>query len=233
MNGKERKMRYAAGTERLEVTLYRGIRAVLTAAILAAALIFLYSCGQDEHEAVVYRAELSPLNTDVTGMEASGTATLRVVGDSLTIMVEASGLPPGMMHLQHYHGFKDGSDANCPGMEQAGNDGIIDLLDTEPVSGVTLVPFHGDPASLKIKSDTYPSADENGRLSYSRTVSLAELASALLEEHGIQEPAFERRVVYIHGISPEDSLPASVKSLAGVPAHVTLPIACGKLRIVK
>ena len=36
-------------------------------------------------------------------------------------------------------------------------------------------------------------------------------------------------VVFIHGIPAASKLPASVASLGPIPAHVTLPIACGRI----
>ncbi|MBN1604529.1 MAG: hypothetical protein JW915_23170 [Chitinispirillaceae bacterium] len=39
----------------------------------------------------------------------------------------------------------------------------------------------------------------------------------------------KKRVVYLHGISDQEQIPLSVKSLEGVPAHITIPVACGKL----
>ena len=195
--------------------------------------LLLFSSGNQagQTETKAYRAEIAPLNESVTGKMPAGFATLEIEGDSLTIRVSLSNLPPGMMHLQHYHGFIDGGDATCAGMAQdANNDGIVDLIETEAVSGVTLVPFHDDPASLEIKTHSYPVADELGNVSYTKTLSLAKLKQGLRKAHNIEEPLFGKRVVYIHGIDPSDSLPASVQSLPDVPAHVTLPIACGELQ---
>ncbi|MBD3289686.1 hypothetical protein GF337_12845 [candidate division KSB1 bacterium] len=199
---------------------------------LFVALVIIFSCGQPEMK--TYRADITSLNSSITGTNPSGTATLHIKGDSLTITVDVSELPPDMMHLQHYHGFLDGKDATCASLVQdTNNDGIVDLIETETVSGVTLVPFHDDPASLKIKHDTYPMADAQGNLSYKKSLLLSDLKKNLQETHNIAEPMFGRRVVYIHGISPADSLPESVQSLPDVPAHVTLPIACGELQFVK
>ena len=135
------------------------------------------------------------------------------------------------MILQHFHGFKDGSDATCAGVEQdANNDGIIDLLETRPVSGVTLVPFHDDPASLKIKTHTYPKADAEGRIMYVKTVSTSALESAMQQKYGISEMEWEKRVIYLHGVPEDTELPESVQSLPDVPAHITLPVSCGPIQ---
>ncbi len=177
-----------------------------------------------------YRAEITALNESVTGKMPSGTASLQIKGDSLTINIELSDLPPDMMHLQHYHGFIDGRDATCASMDQDGNnDGVIDLIETKKVSGVTLVPFHDDPVSLEIKTETYPVADNQGKASYEKTLSLTQLEKNLRKKHNITTLLFQNRVVYIHGINPEKSLPETIQSLPEVPAHITLPIACGKL----
>jgi hypothetical protein len=202
---------------------------------LAVLITFTFSCRQKtEIVSKTYRAEITPLNGSVTGKMPSGYASLKIQNDSLTIRVELSNLPPDMMHLQHFHGFTDGSDATCASMEQdQNNDGIVDLLETRNVSGVTLVPFHDDPASLAIKTHTYPVADQQGNVSYKQTLSLTKLTQNLQKTHNIEVPLFDNRVVYIHGINSDKSLPESVQSLPDVPANVTLPIACGKLKRVE
>jgi hypothetical protein len=183
---------------------------------------------------MVYRAELQPLNESVVGSRPSGTATLTIEGDQLTIEVQANDVPPGIMHLQHYHGFMDGRDARCPTMDDDKNgDGIIDLIETEAVSGKTLVPFHKQPASLQIKAESYPRADAEGSFQYRQTVPLQDLEQAMQQTHNIQSLELDKRVVYIHGVGADANLPDSVQSLPDVPARVTLPIACGELKQVQ
>jgi hypothetical protein len=138
------------------------------------------------------------------------------------------------MHLQHFHGFTDGRDAVCPdATADVNNDRIIDLVETEAVSGVTLVPFNDNPVNLEIKTDTYPVADAQGQVSYRNTFSLNALQSAMRETYGIADPLLENRVVYIHGIAQDVALPNTVQSLPEVPAHVTLPVACGAIQRVE
>lgn len=143
-------------------------------------------------------------------------------------MVIANGLAPGIMHLQHFHGFPEGKDATCP-TPQAGTNGngFVDLVETEPMAGTTLVPFHANPASLEIASDTYPIANELGTIRYRQTVPVDELERALADQPGMPELALEKRVVLLHGTAADADLPASMASLPDVPAQVTLPIACG------
>lgn len=182
-------------------------------------------------QAARYVADLKPLNAEAGG-GASGKATLKAEGSHLVIDVEARGLPPGM-HLMHYHGFTDGRDATCAGpAEDRNGDGVVDLLETEPVSGTTLVPFHQDPASLQIQTDTYPVANERGELRYQQRVPLGALTRALSEKHGIEGLALDKRVVYLHGVAEGTKLPESARSLPDVPARVTLPVACGALERV-
>lgn len=218
---------------------------LLERTLAATLLLGLFACApgpppeervEDDVEPGVtsYRAELEALNSSVTEAVPMGTAILTLEGDTMTIEVEAENLPAGMMHLQHYHGFVDGTQAECPTAEADTNaDGITDLIETEAVSGITLVPFHDDPASLTLIAETYPEADEEGRYTYSQTVDLAALRQALQDEHGIEELGLDERVVYIHGVPEGTELPDTVQSLPDVPAHVTLPIACGLLELVE
>lgn len=174
-------------------------------------------------------AQLSPVNADLLDATPSGEARLEIRGDSLTITVEARGLPPRMTHLQHFHGFEDGSDARCPGPEADRNgDGVVDVTETAAMAGTTMVPFHGDPENMEIDADTYPEADDQGAYSYRHTVPLAGLLSAFTEKFG-GSLDLGRRVVFIHGVPEQTQLPETAETKAGLPAHVTVPIACGEL----
>lgn len=181
-------------------------------------------------EEKVYTAELKPMNESVGGTSARGNVTITLKGDTMIIQVAASGLHPNMMHLMHYHGFPGGQEARCATDEEDVNkDGIIDLIETREVSGITLVPFNGNPAELEITSQTYPVASTQGAVAYSDTVMISKLVDALRSKHGINSLQLKNRVVYLHGVAAETGLPMTVESLPGIPAHITLPIACGKL----
>ncbi|MEO6947152.1 MAG: hypothetical protein ABI150_11400 [Nitrobacter sp.] len=180
----------------------------------------------------VYKAELSPLNEKTTGSNPTGEATLTISGDRLTIRVTAKGVPPNMEHLQHFHGFATGDGTSrCPtAHDDKDSDGIIDIVETEPVAGTTMVPFHDDPVSMAIVNDTYPKAGPNGSYSYTKTVSLKALEAAFAKKFPGQRLDFARRVVFLHGVPTAMKLPATVTSLGHIPAQVTLPIACGEIK---
>lgn len=181
-----------------------------------------------------YVAKLAPLNAEKIGTSASGTADLQVANGKLSISIELGGLVPGLMHLQHFHGFADGRDAACPTTkEDANGDGYIDLMETETVAGTTMLPFHKHPVTLEIPNDTYPVANSKGAASYTHSNSVGELEKALKEK--LKAPALDlaKRVIFVHGIASDAKLPELVKSLPGVPAQVTIPVACGKIEAVK
>jgi hypothetical protein len=181
-----------------------------------------------------FTAKLQPLNAAKIGTSTTGTATLDIADGKLSISIGLAGLPPNIMHLQHFHGFPDGKDASCPtDAADTNGDGYVDLIETEPTSGTTMVPFHAHPATLEIASDSYPVADQNGVAHYKNTVSVAALDAALKEKFKAPSLALDKRVIIIHGVANSPALPSSVKSLPGVPANVTIPIACGKIEAVK
>jgi hypothetical protein len=192
------------------------------------------SVVQAENADVTFKAELSPLNSKTAGSEARGEATLTISGDQLTIHVSAKGVSPNMEHLQHLHGFAKGDwKSTCPGArDDRDGDGIIDLIETEPVAGTTMVPFHDDPVSMEIVKDTYPAAGADGSYSYEKTVSLKALKDAFAAKFPGQQLDLDRRVVFLHGVPASTKLPATVASLDGIPAQVTLPIACGEIKKV-
>lgn len=128
-------------------------------------------------------AKLQALNGNKIGTSASGMADLKIEDGKLTTTIDLAELPPGIMHLQHFHGFIDGKDAVYPTADTDSNkDGFIDLVETEPFAGITMVPFHAHPTSLEIANDTYPKVDKEDGAHYSNTVSVADLEAALKEK---------------------------------------------------
>ena len=73
-----------------------------------------------------YFTEFTALN----GSGVSGGAVLAYDDDSdtLTVAIRASGLEPNQPHVQHIHGFPDGTDAQTPTLAQdADHDGYVEL----------------------------------------------------------------------------------------------------------
>lgn len=179
---------------------------------------------------VTYVAKLHPMNEGVTGLQTTGEARFVVSGDQIAISIDARDLPPGMMHLQHFHGFADNHQATCPtAAADVNGDGIVDLIETEPMSGTTMVPFQSDPVSMVIVTDTYPKASAAGSYDYRKTVSLSALTKAFEKSFHSTALDLDRRVVFIHGVPPSTKLPRTAASLGTIPAQVTLPIACGEI----
>lgn len=192
------------------------------------------SVAQAENADVTYKAELSPLNSKTTGSDASGEATFTISGDKLTIRITAKGVPPNMEHLQHFHGFANDRTSECPTTRNDKNgDGIIDIVETEPVAGTTMAPFDADPISMSAVNDTFPRAGADGSFSYEKTVSLKALEAAFAKKFSGQQLDLDRRVVFLHGIPASTKLPATVASLDHIPAQVVLPIACGAIKKVR
>jgi hypothetical protein len=91
-----------------------------------------------------------------------------------------------------------------------------------------MIPMIDEPASLDIQGAGYPQAGEAGRIMHFTSAEHDPLAEAVEDSFGTPL-AFERRVVYFHGVPDGVSLPDTVRSLEGVPSSVTLPVACAEL----
>jgi hypothetical protein len=206
---------------------------VLIGAMLACgfnATCVAQAADANSQPSVEYVARLGALNGNITGLRTTGEARFSVAGDKLTISVEVDGVPPDLVHWQHFHGFTDNRAATCPGAAaDANGDGIIDLIETEPTSGTTMVPFIEDPASMDVAHGTYPKASATGTYIYRETVALKELTAAFAKAFNGQTLDLDRRVVFVHGVAAASKLPGSVASLGPIPADVTLPIACGTI----
>lgn len=182
----------------------------------------------------VYEAKLQALNSKVTGMETSGEARFVIADDTMTVTIDVKNAPPGMQHWQHFHGFANDSAAICAtAADDKNGDGVVDVVETESASGTTMVPFNKFPAEMKVGSNTYPTADENGSYHYEAKVPMKQLKESFAKAFGGSAIDLDRRVLYIHGVLDNAKLPATVASVGGLPAVITLPIACGKINKVK
>lgn len=182
-----------------------------------------------------YFANIEAINATEIGCTPHGTAKFNENESTLHIEIEMYDTPPKIEHWAHFHGFPDGKNATTPTKDQDTNrDGFIDLIETEPVSGTTMVPFDDFPQNMIIPHDGYPVADDKGYYKYEVDVPLAQLQAKFKEAFGTTDLQLDKRVVYIHGVPDSLELPVTVRGqVMGYDAHTTLPIAAGKIRQLK
>ncbi|MDM7516515.1 hypothetical protein QUF07_07285 [Lentilactobacillus sp. TOM.63] len=181
-----------------------------------------------------YQAKITALNGDKIGINPTGEATFTVDKDTLTVEITMDHTSPNTQHWMHFHGFPDGKDAQPATIAQDTNhDGYVDLPETEPVSGTTMVPFNDQPEKMAIPTDTYPVSDANGHFHYKKEVPLKEISDKFNEvfhDHNLQ---LEKRVIYVHGVPDSMVLPDTIQGAVGqYDQHTTLPIATGKIEEV-
>lgn len=179
-----------------------------------------------------YYADIVPLNEQVIGTKAHGKATFIQEDSTLEIEIEMFDTPAETQHWEHFHGFPDGKDAAIATMAQdVNNDGFVDLVETEAVSGTTMVPFDNAPHHMDVPNDNYPTSDKNGHFSYSISVPLKALQEKFKEVFGTDDLELDKRVIYIHGVPQDFKLPSTLQGEVGkYDTHVTLPIAVGKIK---
>ncbi len=205
--------------------MFIAISATAAIATLAAA-----RTAQVPPKDLVWIAQLGPINQKAWKTNAHGEVRLTEHADSLTIHVHMEGLPPNIEHWQHFHGFPDGHQSVCPTISaDTSHDGLVDILETSPAAGTTMVPFNADPVGMDIPTHTYPHAQQAGTYDYTKTVSLSSLESAFGKVYKDGHIDLSRRVVMVHGVPESISLPATVSSLGTIPSRVTLPLACGPI----
>ena len=206
-----------------------------TFTLILALLVVSFAYAQNQYNPVsgteAYVANIKEINPQLTKDEVSGEAIFIVADGQLSITLAVKGVAPNLMHLQHIHGFMNGGASTFPPASADTNgDGIIDLMETHEYTGKTLIPFNGAPIDLEIKSDSYPVANKDGLLTYQMTIPLDKLEAAVKKQYGIDKLVLENCVIFIHGIPESQKLPTSVQSLPGVPAYITVPIACGVIK---
>lgn len=185
---------------------------------------------QNNTQEETYEVQLQPLNAVVTGQMTTGEGRFVISGDTMKVTIDVKNAPAGIEHWQHFHGFANDSAATCAtNAEDKNGDGIIDVVETGPVSGTTMVPFNALPQKMDVGSSTYPVAAEDGSYHYEAKIPMDSLNAAFARSFGGSALNLDKRVLYIHGVPASAKLPKSVASIADIPASITLPIACGQI----
>ena len=187
--------------------------------------------AQSPAKDAVWVAQLQAINGKAWKTRAHGEVRFTAHADSLTIHVHMESMPPEIEHWQHFHGFPDGHQSVCPTIAaDTSHDGLIDILETSPAAGTTMVPFNADPVGMDIPTHTYPHAGNTGSYDYTKTVSLSALQRAFGGVYTGGQIDLSRRVAMVHGVPESITLPATVSSLRPIPSRMTLPLACGPIR---
>ncbi|SCK06670.1 hypothetical protein YUYDRAFT_00272 [Streptomyces sp. ScaeMP-e48] len=138
-------------------------------------------------EGDTYQIDLEQLNDS----GASGAALVSLEGDKLTVKIEAQGLVPGQPHAQHIHGSTDGHDFRCPDKSaDKDGDGIVTTAEGLPTYGdinISLTTKGDTSKESGLAVDRMPVADKNGKLTYSRTITVSQdVADHLKDLHVVQ-----------------------------------------------
>jgi hypothetical protein len=204
-------------------------------AATGAALFGVAACDDDDDpivfpdEPVTYDGALQALN----GVPASGSATITIneSEDIFSADVDAFGLAESIAHAQHIHAA-----AVCPTMDaDANGDGWVDVTEGLPSYGGILTALDDD---LTLQApDAFPVATASGTIDYEEGAPFDQVVAAVRGEDDdifVELSASEEldpgsRTVVVHGVDPSTELPETVESIAGLPAHATVPVGCAEL----
>jgi hypothetical protein len=85
--------------------------------------------------------------------------------------------------------------------------------------------------------DAFPVATASGTIDYEEGAPFDQVVAAVRGEDDdifVELSASEEldpgsRTVVVHGVDPSTELPETVESIAGLPAHATVPVGCAEL----
>lgn len=169
-------------------------RLMALSTIGTAALLVMAPAASAQEGAETFQVDLQVLNDS----GATGTATLTLEGDQLTVEIASEGLSPELPHAQHIHGdLPDGVElvSECPtASADEDGDGLVNTVEGQPFYGMVLTSLttEGDTGpDSGLAVDRFPVADADGSLTYSRTftvnpeLNVEDLADYAIVQHGI------------------------------------------------
>jgi len=178
--------------------------------LLCAAVGALVLPAAAAHAASTYIASLVEQNNS----GVSGTATVTLDGDQLSVHVVASGLEPDKMPPQHIHGFVDNSKPfRLPGPEfDVNKNGMIDDAEGELAVGPAILPLVPAPPDPDTHPYDFPTVGSDGKLDFREVYDLKPDEKDLLEPLNL-------RGVELHGLTVDGDY------------VVELPVAGGRLEL--
>lgn len=155
--------------------------------------------------AKTYTVDLAELNES----GVSGTAELTLIGDQLTVKIQASGLEEDMVHPQHIHGFTENNrNSTCPPTTaDDDSDGFVELGEG--------LPFYGPPL---LSLTPFPTASPDGTIDFEETYTVSESITPL-----------QNRAIVLHGMTAELTQVVNGETIIVNDYIATLPIACGQI----
>ena len=172
----------------------------------------------------MFQAQLDPLNDS----GASGTANLALEGDQLSADIASEGLAPNLPHAQHIHGLEQAI-SECPSLAADLNgDGLVNTSEGQPSYGpiLTSLTTKGDTSpDSALAVDRFPVANEDGTLTYDRTLGVPmnvadRLGEFAIVQHGVD---LNGNGVYDEGAAGPSDLDPSL------PQEATIPATCGRI----
>lgn len=215
----------------------------LTPLVVGACLLTVVtSCGSDDddngssrtpqpeeqQQEGQFRVVLTPVNPGSAG-EANGTGDFNITGDDVSAIVNVDGAPDS----SHPQNILVGT--RCPAASDDTNqDGFIDLREAYVASGNVIVPLDSNlssqsAGSFNMSGENY---DYNESSSYASMLADLQLPDTntndfLVKLNPGQQLFLEGKVVMVHGVSADTTLPATVQSDGTATPQATLPILCG------
>jgi hypothetical protein len=219
--------------------------------LLILGLTIIASCGKDsssgpkrlsleqqqQEEMGHYRAVMEPLNSSVSGNQASGTALINLKEEIFEVKLNIINAPSAIKHLQAVH-----TGGDCPNPEHDSNqDGFLDIQEGSKHFGKILIPLDADLSSQQAGTSYGPTSSA---YSYSESTEWKKMMTDLQSPDENPEDFVQKlapssflnlagRSFVVLGVSSKVSLPQSVATMNQLPAHLTLPIACGKIMRVR
>ncbi|MER6388624.1 hypothetical protein ACFWHQ_19095 [Streptomyces sp. NPDC060334] len=202
-------------------------RLVVLATVPAAVFLTLGLSGPALAQAgKAYQIDLAQLNDS----GSRGTVMLSLKGNQLTVQIESEGMVPGQPSAQHLHGSTKGHNFHCPdASDDTDGDGILSNTEATVDYGdinISLTTSGDTKATSGLAVERMPVADNTGKLSYNRTITVGQdvvdhIKDLHIVQHGIDRNNDDKYDFDGAGKSELDPK---------LPQEATAPTNCGEVK---
>jgi hypothetical protein len=176
---------------------------------------------EEEAQEGSYKVVLRPINPGI--IEAKGMGVIHIKDNVFFVKLAMKGLLPNTISRQHIH-LRN----KCPDQAfDTNHDEVIDEVEAFNPLGEILLSLNSNLNIHDFGRNHYPVSDAAGKYVYQQQAVLSSVQQGMTYPFNLSN-----RALVVYGLPSQIELPSSVSNFGAEAVHASVPVACGKIRLI-